>query len=106
MTIFIPTNEAIQRLSGNITKNASALTTLLANHVITGFAGYLPYLVDGASYSTTLGTNISVSVKNGEYFIDGARIVNPNLIITNGVAHVIDQVRPLLDDDAYLGTWG
>lgn len=95
MTIFIPTNEAIQELSENITNSPGSLATLLSNHVIPGFAGYLPLLIDGASYTTTLGTNISISIKNGEYSINGVRIVAPNLITTNGVAHVIDQVSSI-----------
>lgn len=93
ITIFIPTNNAIQGLPGNATESPNALTALLSNHIINGFAGYLPLLVDGASYQTAAGTNIRVSIQNGEYFINGVRIVAPNLIIPNGVAHVINQVR-------------
>ena len=95
ITIFIPTNEAIHSLPGNITANPSDLTTLLSNHVIKGFAGYLPYLVDGTSYTTSAGSKISILIKNGVYFVDGARIVVPNLITPNGVAHVINQVRTI-----------
>lgn len=92
ITVFIPTNKALQSFLGNTTQGSNDLTTLLSNHVITGFVGYLPLLQNRASYATTARTNLTVTIKNGIYSINGARIVASNLITQNGVAHVIDKV--------------
>lgn len=54
--------------------------------------GYLPFLVHGASLVTRAGTNITVNISGADTFINDARIVHANLVLDNGVAHVLDRV--------------
>jgi uncharacterized surface protein with fasciclin (FAS1) repeats len=91
VTIFTPNNAAFAA-AANSTGNPSTLGSLLNNHVIPGFVGYLPDLVNGATYTTIAGETLKVTVTNGVYYINGAKIVSSNTIISNGVAHVIDKV--------------
>jgi len=91
VTIFTPSNAAFSAAS-NSTSNAATLPNLLSNHVIPNFLGYLPALTDGASYKTLAGETLTISIKNGVYFVNGAKIISSNTIISNGVAHVIDKV--------------
>ena len=48
-------------------------------------------LTDGASYQTLANETLTISIKNGVYFVNGAKIISSNTILTNGVAHVIDK---------------
>jgi uncharacterized surface protein with fasciclin (FAS1) repeats len=65
--------------------------------VIPDFVGYLPFLKNGATYTTQGGGNVTITVtgtvgKDAQYFVNNAKIVASNLILSNGVAHVVDQV--------------
>jgi hypothetical protein len=59
---------------------------------VPNFAGYLPLLKNGALLTTQAGTNVTVSVRGNDFYINDARIISANIIIANGVAHVLDQV--------------
>ena len=68
------------------------LQNVLQNHAIPNFVGYLPDLVDGASYTSLSGNTLTISVKNKAYFVNGVQIISTNTITANGVAHVINGV--------------
>ncbi|KAF4627478.1 hypothetical protein G7Y89_g10679 [Cudoniella acicularis] len=91
ITIFTPNNAAFAA-AANSTANPSTLPNLLSNHVIPNFLGYLPSLVNGATYNTLAGDALTVTIKNGVYYVNDAKIVSSNTILSNGVAHVIDKV--------------
>jgi hypothetical protein len=48
-------------------------------------------LTNGAVYQTLANGTLTISIKNGVYYVNGAKIISSNTILTNGVAHVIDQ---------------
>ncbi|KAH0558613.1 hypothetical protein GP486_004735 [Trichoglossum hirsutum] len=91
LTVFATTNDVFQAGTGNST-SPTQLAGVLSNHIVPGFRGYRPLLVDGATLTTKAGTNLTVHIRNGEYFINEARIIASDLITTNGVAHVLDKV--------------
>ncbi|MCJ1405531.1 hypothetical protein MMC11_008759 [Xylographa trunciseda] len=91
MTIFSITNEGYQTGAGNIT-SPTALSGLLSNHIVPNFLGYLPLLTNGLVLRTQAGTTLTVSVRNGQTYINNALIVSPNLITANGVSHVLNQI--------------
>lgn len=74
------------------TGNYSSIKSLLLGHVIPNFVGYLPSLMNGTMYTSQGGTNFTVTVNGNDYYINNAKIVTSNVIVENGVAHVIDQV--------------
>ncbi|KAI3319120.1 FAS1 domain-containing protein [Xylariaceae sp. AK1471] len=87
VTIFLPSNAAFS------SSNTSVPTTeLLSNHVVAGTVSYLPDLKDGSSLTTQRGEVLAISVRGGQYYVNGARITQANLVLANGVAHVIDKV--------------
>ncbi|KAF2184173.1 FAS1 domain-containing protein [Zopfia rhizophila CBS 207.26] len=90
ITIFTPSNEAVAAAAN--TNSTSELQTLLKNHVIPEFTGYLPLLTDGATFTTLAGFTLTISVKNGAYFVNNVKIIGANSITDNGVAHVIDGI--------------
>ncbi len=94
ITCFIPSDAAFAA-AGNSSQTPAQTASQLSGHVVTNEVLYLPRLVDGATYKTNAGTIITVSVRGRRFFINGAQIVQPNLILENGVAHVIDKVYQL-----------
>jgi len=91
VTIFTPSEEAFAA-AGSITNSTSELRTLLLNHVIPDFKGYLPRLKDGAKYTTLGGSEITITIRGNAFFVNGAQITSPNVITDNGVSHVINGV--------------
>jgi uncharacterized surface protein with fasciclin (FAS1) repeats len=93
-TFFIPSDEAFAIT--NASSPSAATAALLTRHVVPNFAGYLPDLVDGSTLTTQAGLSVAVTIKGDDYYIDDAKIVSSNIILDNGVAHVLDQVCLLL----------
>lgn len=66
--------------------------------------GYLPNLKHGQTLKTKAGGELKVSVtstttpegaEDGDFYINGAKIVKANLVLDNGVAHIVEKVCPL-----------
>jgi uncharacterized surface protein with fasciclin (FAS1) repeats len=93
-TFFIPSDEAFAL--ANASSPSAATAALLTRHVVPNFAGYLPSLVNGSTLTTQAGSSVTVTIQGDNYYIDDAIIVSSNIILENGVAHVIDQVCHLL----------
>lgn len=93
-TLFTPSNAALAAAANTInsTTSPAVLQKVLQNHAISNFVGYLPDLVDGASYTTLSGNTLTISVKNKAYFVNGVQIISTNTITANGVAHVINGI--------------
>ena len=93
ITAFIPTNAAFDAVNKATASDATG--SLLSAHVLPGFAGYLPSLTNGSTFTTQAGTTVTVTIEGDDYFINSAKIVLSNLITDNGVAHVVDAVSHL-----------
>jgi len=95
VTIFAPNNTAFQRI-GSALANASVaeLRSILTYHVVNGSAPlYSTDLTNGTSYQTLAGGNVTIHAgANGTLFVNGAKVVTPNVLIAGGVVHVIDNV--------------
>jgi uncharacterized surface protein with fasciclin (FAS1) repeats len=89
-TFFIPSNGAFA--NAGTSSPTAGTANLLEGHVIPNFVGYLPNLVNGSTLTTLTGSVVTVTIQGDNYFINNALIVSSNLILENGVAHVIDQV--------------
>ncbi|KAK1250262.1 hypothetical protein MKX08_010265 [Trichoderma sp. CBMAI-0020] len=90
-TVFLPSNAAFAAASVGPSVTSST-SSLISNHVVGGFAGYLPVLKDGAALTTQTGGTLVISIRNGIYYVNGAKIIQANIITENGVVHIIDKV--------------
>ena len=88
ITAFVPTDAAFTK--SNVSTPSPAV---LSDHIIPNFAGYVPDLVDGATYTLKSGLTVKVTFKGGDIYVNNAKIVASNIILENGVAHSVDQVR-------------
>lgn len=93
LTCFIPNNAAFQRIGGNLANLSMAeLTSILSYHVVPGVVGYSTDLTNGTSLTTLNGTNVTITLEGGNVYVDSARVIRPNVLVRNGVVHVIDRV--------------
>lgn len=92
VTIFAPNNEAFQSI-GSALENISTedLSSVLTYHVISGTVGYSSIL-SNTTLPTLNGADVTISVVDGDVFVNSARVVIPDVLVANGVVHVIDNV--------------
>ena len=98
MTVFAPTNEAFIALLGVVgQENLSDIPTdviarLLQYHVISGSTLASTDLSDGATATTLLQEDVTVSIDGSAVSINTSNVTTADVTILNGVVHVIDAV--------------
>lgn len=96
-TVFAPTNMAFDEVGkdklDNLLKpeNKEKLTKVLTYHVVPG-AFKASDLSDGQKLKTVEGKELKVTIKDGKMMIDGAEVLIPDVVSSNGVTHVINKV--------------
>lgn len=95
-TVFAPVNAAFDKLpAGTVDdllkpENKSKLAKILQHHVAVAVYNN-EMLTDGRVLGMVDGSNVTVSNKNGEISIDGAKIL-ASVPASNGIVHVVDAV--------------
>lgn len=96
LTVFAPTDEAFAKLpEGTVEsllmpENKDKLTEILTYHVVSGEVASGD-LSDGMMAATVEGADIEVSLGDS-VMINDATVVQPDIMASNGVIHVIDTV--------------
>jgi len=94
-TIFAPTDAAFEALpSGTVEAllaDIPALTNILTYHAVAGSA-FSAGLNNGQLIMTIQGQDVTVTIDNGNVFINNAQVTVADIVATNGVVHVIDAV--------------
>ncbi len=106
-TVLAPTNDAFSKLPAGLLEklvmpeNKVALTKILTYHVISGKNMAADVIkLDGKSVATVNGASLSVKVVNGGVVInDKVNVTKTDVLASNGVIHVIDQVLVPTDLD-------
>ena len=95
-TIFVPKNEAFESI-GSVLESADkqTLQSVLKYHIIPNNVIFSPSL-GNVTVPSLQGANLTFTVlPDGSAWVNNAKIVFPNSILYNGIAHVIDRfVRP------------
>ncbi|KAH9877286.1 hypothetical protein IAQ61_002650 [Plenodomus lingam] len=92
VTIFAPSNEAIQNVfSAFANLTTEQITDVLTYHVVSGL-GYSSGLENGTELTTLNGESLTVTIGEGGVFVNNARVIVSDVLIANGVVHVIDEV--------------
>ena len=105
-TVFAPTNAAFEKLDpttlNTIISTPSLLVSLLQYHVVSGDV-QSGDLSNGPVPTVLSGQSIDVSVANGMVTLNGsAKVTTADVIASNGVIHIIDEV--LLPEDFFAQT--
>ncbi|KAK4987995.1 hypothetical protein LTR50_004214 [Elasticomyces elasticus] len=92
VTIFAPSNNAFGAIGSALPNlTTSQLTSILTYHVVQGTVGYSS-LLRNTTLKTVNGGNVSITVEGGNVFVNSARVIIPDVLVSNGVVHVIDNV--------------
>lgn len=94
-TVFAPTDEAFAKLPKgtleSLLKDKEALKEVLLYHVVKGSVD--SKAVTTLSSATTLsGADVHIAVVNGSVMINSSKVTSADVMASNGVIHVIDQV--------------
>ncbi len=97
LTVFAPTNAAFAKLpEATVTalmNDTQLLADVLKYHVVNAKVDSTA-ATGLANTSVTMlnGNDVSVSVNNGNLFINDSKVITPNVMATNGIIHAIDTV--------------
>ena len=98
-TVFAPTDEAFNKLPAgtieNLLKpeNKEALKDILLYHTAKGNLKSADILkLDGKQLTLGNGKTATISVKNGNVYINDSKIIITDITASNGIIHVIDAV--------------
>lgn len=96
-TVFAPTNDAFAALLTTVGQTSiddvpeDVLKSLLQYHVVTSGAVLSTQLAAG-NVATANGENIAVTTSGGIRLNGSVQVVTPDVLATNGVVHIVDQV--------------
>ncbi|KAI9870279.1 MAG: hypothetical protein M1823_008794, partial [Watsoniomyces obsoletus] len=92
VTVFVPNNAAFQAIGSALPNlTIEQVTSILTYHVVQGTVGYSA-LLSNTSLPTVEGTSVTISIIGDAVFVNSARVVLPDVLVANGVVHVIDAV--------------
>src|SRR5271165_4714885 len=96
-TVFAPTDEAFAKLpAGTVEEllkpeNKSKLVAILTYHVVAGKV-MAKDVMNLSSAKTVNGKSVTITQQNGTVMVDNAKVVQADIVASNGVIHVIDSV--------------
>jgi uncharacterized surface protein with fasciclin (FAS1) repeats len=96
-TVFAPIDSAFAKLPDlyieHLLQNQGVLASYLKYHVIEGKVMAADVLeMDGAVVNTLLGKDIEIKIKDGNVYIENAKVIVTDIETKNGVIHLIDSV--------------
>lgn len=95
-TIFAPTNEAFAKLPAGTVEsllkpeNKEKLAKILTYHVVPGKV--MAADVKPGEVKTLEGSSLEIKANEGAVTVDKAKVIKTDIVGSNGVIHVIDQV--------------
>jgi len=94
-TVFAPTDEAFAKLPKGTVEallgDKKKLSSILTYHVVDGFVNS-EAVVNLDKAETLNGQSVNITVKDGKVMIDKALVTTTDIICSNGIIHVIDDV--------------
>jgi uncharacterized surface protein with fasciclin (FAS1) repeats len=96
-TLFAPTNAAFNELPEELLTSLfedpeGALSEALLGHVIGGTMIPSAMIENGQTYQSLQGNTLNFNITEGNIFINGAQIVVEDILVDNGIVHIIDAV--------------
>ncbi|KKO45852.1 beta-Ig-H3/fasciclin [Arsukibacterium ikkense] len=94
-TVFAPNDAAFAKIPAAdlnaLVADKAALTNVLTYHVVAGKV-MAADVVKLSSATTVQGQDLSIEVKYGKVFVNGAEVIATDIETSNGVIHVLDSV--------------
>ncbi|KAL1866048.1 hypothetical protein Daus18300_006949 [Diaporthe australafricana] len=100
VTIFAPRNVGFQRTSGAMSAlSPSELAEVMKFHIVPSVI-YSNDLVNGTSWPTLGGKNITVTTAGNNKYITSSQVLDPDILIGYGVVHILGDVLNPAEPDA------
>lgn len=94
-TLFVPTNAAFEALPADqrqaLRDNSQAGVELVSNHVVRGRLS-MTDLMQAKNTEALSGKSLQLGTPGAQLSVEGAEILQGNLVAGNGIVHVIDAV--------------
>lgn len=92
VTVFAPSNSAFAAIANVATAwDPSTIANILDYHVLDGFVGYSNLLTNNSVARTVNGGSVTCTLHDGSLFVNAARVIEADVIIANGIMHIIDE---------------
>jgi uncharacterized surface protein with fasciclin (FAS1) repeats len=92
LTAFIPNNAAFQAIGSALASvSMEQLQGILGYHIVEDAVVYSTMLTNGTNITTLAQGTIHVTLDGDNIFVNSAKVVIPNVLIKEGVVHVIDK---------------
>lgn len=92
VTIFAPANEAFQALGPAISNMTSDALATVLDYMLLPQTIYSTGLTNGTKFPTQQGESITVLQSGNNKYINSAQLLTTDILIANGVLHIIDNV--------------
>lgn len=92
VTILVPRNEAFTALGPAISSMSMEELASVIDYSIIPQLVYSTSLMNGSRFATLQGGNISVLHSGNDVYINSAQLLTSDILISNGVMHVVDNV--------------
>lgn len=93
-TVFAPTDEAFKKLAPGaidaLLKDTRKLKEVLTYHVVPGAIAAKD--IKAGNVTTVEGRPLAVAIQGNQVTVNGAKVVQADIMASNGVIHVIDAV--------------
>ena len=92
LTAFIPNNAAFQDI-GSVLVNLTMqdLGGILGYHIVPDVVGYSTALTNGTKLTSLTNGTLTITIDGKNVFVNSAKVVVPNVLVKEGVVHVIDK---------------
>ncbi len=97
-TVFAPTDDAFSALGQDtidaLLADTDKLTSILTYHVVSGdpVASEAAISLAGSTVETVNGAKVAITVRDGDLFINNAKVTSADIEASNGIIHVLDAV--------------
>jgi uncharacterized surface protein with fasciclin (FAS1) repeats len=93
-TVFAPTDEAFKKLPAggydSVLKDLGKLKAILNYHVVSGYI--MARDVKAGEMMTLQGSPLTAAVSSSHVRVNGAQVIETDIVATNGIVHAIDAV--------------
>lgn len=92
VTMFAPSNEAFEALGPAITKmSVEELAKVMDYHLVPNLV-FSTALGNGTTLATKQGGKLTIRHSGNNVYVNGAQLLTTDVLLSNGVLHVIDNV--------------
>jgi uncharacterized surface protein with fasciclin (FAS1) repeats len=95
-TVFAPTDDAFGRIPGprrdSLIRDPAALEMLIRNHLVEGRITAREAKAGASGMSFLGGGSLEVDTSGSYVRVNGAQVIKSDMLASNGIIHVVDQV--------------